>query len=348
MNVNGDCKVWEFKIKDGVKFEDGSAITSKEIAYGIARSFDPDLTGGPTYLQEWLAGTAQFDTAWQFTENPDVAAARTEHPGRQDAALRVRPAPLRPALRRVAAGHRAGAAGQGHRGEPTTTSPSPPGRTRSPSTPPAWSWSWSATRTGTRTPTRYATSTRTGSSGPSAPTRPRRPTGSSPTPATTRRGRHGAVPAELVSGSPGTPRSRSGRHLGHPERNPPDHQHHPGHRPVGAAGDQLRHRPRQHRQDLGGQYRRRRLHHPAAAGHPRLPQPRRLSGRASGNLDKARELLPAEPPNWCWSPPTKPCQERAAPIKADLEKAGFKIVVKPIPADCTWTHQEEGQPVGHL
>ena len=23
-NVNNDCKVWEFKIKDGVKFEDGS------------------------------------------------------------------------------------------------------------------------------------------------------------------------------------------------------------------------------------------------------------------------------------------------------------------------------------
>ena len=42
MNVNSDCKVWEFKIKDGVKFEDGTAITSKEIAYGIARSFDPN------------------------------------------------------------------------------------------------------------------------------------------------------------------------------------------------------------------------------------------------------------------------------------------------------------------
>ena len=28
-NVNNDCKVWEFKIKDGVKFEDGRPITSK-------------------------------------------------------------------------------------------------------------------------------------------------------------------------------------------------------------------------------------------------------------------------------------------------------------------------------
>ncbi|WFE94671.1 ABC transporter substrate-binding protein [Micromonospora sp. WMMD987] len=68
-NVNSDCRVWEFTIKDGVKFEDGSPITSKEIAYGIARSFDPDLTGGPTYLQEWLADSPQYDTAWDFKKN---------------------------------------------------------------------------------------------------------------------------------------------------------------------------------------------------------------------------------------------------------------------------------------
>ena len=68
-NVNGDCTVWEYTIKDGLKFEDGQPITSKDIAYGIARSFDPDLTSGPTYLQEWLAGTPQYDTAWDFKAN---------------------------------------------------------------------------------------------------------------------------------------------------------------------------------------------------------------------------------------------------------------------------------------
>ncbi|MFD2767392.1 ABC transporter substrate-binding protein [Micromonospora eburnea] len=68
-NVNNDCKVWEFKIKDGLKFEDGRPITSKEIAYGIARSFNPDLTGGPTYIQEWLADSAQYDTVWDFKAN---------------------------------------------------------------------------------------------------------------------------------------------------------------------------------------------------------------------------------------------------------------------------------------
>ncbi|MEV4757707.1 ABC transporter substrate-binding protein [Micromonospora sp. NPDC049559] len=68
-DVDKNCKVWEFKIKDGVKFEDGSPITSKEIAYGIARSFDPDLTGGPTYIQEWLADSPQYDTKWDFKAN---------------------------------------------------------------------------------------------------------------------------------------------------------------------------------------------------------------------------------------------------------------------------------------
>ncbi len=68
-DVKGDCTTWEFTVKDGVKFEDGSPITSKELAYGIARSFNPDLTSGPTYLQEWLANTADYDTAWDFKAN---------------------------------------------------------------------------------------------------------------------------------------------------------------------------------------------------------------------------------------------------------------------------------------
>jgi peptide/nickel transport system substrate-binding protein len=68
-NVNNDCKIWEYKLKSGLKFEDGRPITSKEVAYGIARSFDPDLTGGPTYVQEWLADDAQYDKKWDFKAN---------------------------------------------------------------------------------------------------------------------------------------------------------------------------------------------------------------------------------------------------------------------------------------
>ncbi|BCJ47115.1 ABC transporter [Actinoplanes ianthinogenes] len=67
-DVHSDCKTWEFTLKDGLKFEDGSPITSKEVGYGISRSFDPAM-GGPTYIQEWLANDKEYYKKWDFTKN---------------------------------------------------------------------------------------------------------------------------------------------------------------------------------------------------------------------------------------------------------------------------------------
>ncbi|MFC4784338.1 ABC transporter substrate-binding protein [Nocardioides sp. MAHUQ-72] len=48
-------KVWEFTIKDGVKWEDGKPITCEDFKYGASRSFATDvITGGPTYLLSYL------------------------------------------------------------------------------------------------------------------------------------------------------------------------------------------------------------------------------------------------------------------------------------------------------
>ena len=33
-------KTWTYTIQQGLKFEDGSPITSKDVAYGVARTFD--------------------------------------------------------------------------------------------------------------------------------------------------------------------------------------------------------------------------------------------------------------------------------------------------------------------
>ncbi|HWB34793.1 MAG TPA: ABC transporter substrate-binding protein, partial [Rugosimonospora sp.] len=55
-DVNGDCRTWRYTLRDGVQFADGTPITSHDVAYGIARSFDPDLISGFTTLQRWLAG----------------------------------------------------------------------------------------------------------------------------------------------------------------------------------------------------------------------------------------------------------------------------------------------------
>jgi peptide/nickel transport system substrate-binding protein len=56
-DVNKDCKVWKYTLKDGLKYEDGSPVTAADVAYGIARSFSDQLTEGPHYIQNWLVGT---------------------------------------------------------------------------------------------------------------------------------------------------------------------------------------------------------------------------------------------------------------------------------------------------
>lgn len=47
--ANADKTEWTYTLKDGVKWEDGSAITSKDVKYGIQRLFATDvINGGPS------------------------------------------------------------------------------------------------------------------------------------------------------------------------------------------------------------------------------------------------------------------------------------------------------------
>jgi peptide/nickel transport system substrate-binding protein len=55
-----DAKTWTYHLKDGVKFEDGTPITSKDVKYGIERSFAPELPGGAPYLRDWLVGGQDY------------------------------------------------------------------------------------------------------------------------------------------------------------------------------------------------------------------------------------------------------------------------------------------------
>ena len=48
-------KTWTYKLRAGVKFEDGTAITSKDVAYAVARSIEKaTLVNGPTYFDDNL------------------------------------------------------------------------------------------------------------------------------------------------------------------------------------------------------------------------------------------------------------------------------------------------------
>jgi peptide/nickel transport system substrate-binding protein len=54
-------KTWTYKIKKGVKFEDGVEVTSKDVKYGVLRSLDKEtFPNGPTYMGDFLNLPANY------------------------------------------------------------------------------------------------------------------------------------------------------------------------------------------------------------------------------------------------------------------------------------------------
>jgi peptide/nickel transport system substrate-binding protein len=52
-------KVWTYHLKSGVKFEDGTPVTSQDIKYAVERTFDRTvLPNGPSYFASLLGGNA--------------------------------------------------------------------------------------------------------------------------------------------------------------------------------------------------------------------------------------------------------------------------------------------------
>ncbi|MET9415095.1 ABC transporter substrate-binding protein [Streptomyces klenkii] len=49
-------KTWKFTLKDGLKFEDGSPITAKDVRWGVERLYASFETDGPLYVPQWLSG----------------------------------------------------------------------------------------------------------------------------------------------------------------------------------------------------------------------------------------------------------------------------------------------------
>ncbi|WP_214413628.1 ABC transporter substrate-binding protein [Sphaerisporangium fuscum] len=47
-------KTWKFTLKDGVKWQDGSPITSADVKWSVERLFASFITEGPSYIQQWL------------------------------------------------------------------------------------------------------------------------------------------------------------------------------------------------------------------------------------------------------------------------------------------------------
>ncbi len=57
-----DLKTWSFTLRDGVRWQDGSAVTCADVAYGISRTFaTEEIAGGPTDALAVLAIPRQMD-----------------------------------------------------------------------------------------------------------------------------------------------------------------------------------------------------------------------------------------------------------------------------------------------
>ena len=77
---SNDGKTWTFTIRDGVTFEDGSAVGCSDVKYGVSRTFAQDvITDGPQYAVALLDipkaedGTSVYKGPY-VTEGNDVAA----------------------------------------------------------------------------------------------------------------------------------------------------------------------------------------------------------------------------------------------------------------------------------
>jgi peptide/nickel transport system substrate-binding protein len=56
-----DAKTWTYTLKPGLKYEDGSPITSKDVKWAVERQLDKStFPNGPTYFNDFLVGAATY------------------------------------------------------------------------------------------------------------------------------------------------------------------------------------------------------------------------------------------------------------------------------------------------
>ncbi len=53
-------KTWTFKLKDGLKYEDGTEILASDVKYGTERSMSPLIDAGPQYAKQYLEGGSDY------------------------------------------------------------------------------------------------------------------------------------------------------------------------------------------------------------------------------------------------------------------------------------------------
>ena len=72
-----DARTWTYTLREGLKFEDGTPITSADVKYAVLRSIDKEvLVNGPTYFGDFL-DLGDFESVF---DNPDADTDAIETP----------------------------------------------------------------------------------------------------------------------------------------------------------------------------------------------------------------------------------------------------------------------------
>ncbi|MDK3256383.1 ABC transporter substrate-binding protein [Blastococcus capsensis] len=89
--VSEDGLSWTYTLKEGVRFENGRPITSRDVKYGIQRSFASDvIVGGPTYVVDLLDDPANPYPGPFSTEEDDPDLTAIETPDDRTIVFRLR------------------------------------------------------------------------------------------------------------------------------------------------------------------------------------------------------------------------------------------------------------------
>lgn len=68
-------RTWTYHLRRGVRFEDGTPVTSRDVAYAVLRALDKGkYPKGPTYFNDWLALPRAFKSVY-LTPGVDVRSA---------------------------------------------------------------------------------------------------------------------------------------------------------------------------------------------------------------------------------------------------------------------------------
>lgn len=75
------AKTWAFKLRKGIKWQDGSTVTCADFKYGVARRFSKGITGGPSYSIQYLdipSGPYGYGSAYPGVYDRPATAAHPE------------------------------------------------------------------------------------------------------------------------------------------------------------------------------------------------------------------------------------------------------------------------------